>query len=104
MASPRTIALVGMRCAGKTSVGRALAERLGLAFLDLDEELLRDARQAGLAAASAGELLAQLGELRFRRWEAKALRRILEPCQELVLATGGGTVVTLTGEVRMNVQ
>jgi len=88
----RTIALVGMRCAGKSVVGRELAQLLGLPFLDLDELLLEDARHAGEPAEHAGELLARVGELRFRGFESSALRRVLEPCQALVLATGGGTL------------
>lgn len=88
----RTIALVGMRCAGKSVVGRELAQLLELPFLDLDEVLLEDARHAGESAGHAGELLARVGQLRFRGFESSALRRILEPCQELVLATGGGTL------------
>jgi len=87
-----TIALVGMRCAGKSVVGRALAQLLGRPFLDLDELLLEDARHAGEPAEQAGELLARVGELRFRGFESSALRRVLEPCQELVLATGGGSL------------
>mgnify|MGYP001952527059 CR=1 FL=1 len=51
-----TIALIGMRCAGKSVTGRALAAQLGLPFLDLDLELLGVARRAGERAASAGEL------------------------------------------------
>lgn len=86
------IVLLGLRASGKTSVGRKLADRLGLPFLDLDEELPRAARRAGVCVASAGELLATRGEREFRALEADCLRRILEPGPRLVLASGGGVV------------
>jgi shikimate kinase len=86
------IALLGLRASGKSTLGRLLARELALAFLDLDEELLHAARRAGVHAASAGELLAARGEREFRAFEADALRRLLEPGQRLVLATGGGVV------------
>lgn len=91
--APRaTLALLGLRCSGKSTVGRLLAQELGRAFVDQDEETLRFGRQAGWRVATVGELLARAGEARFRELEAVALRRLLEPCPELVLATGGGVV------------
>jgi shikimate kinase len=86
------VALLGLRCSGKTTVGRLLAGELGLPFIDLDRETVLAGRRAGMAAASVGELLRRAGVARFRDLEASALRRILEPGQELVLATGGGVV------------
>lgn len=91
-ARKETIALLGLRCSGKTTVGRLLAAELDLAFLDLDEELLRCARYAGWNPASSGELLERAGQAVFRELEAGALRRVLEPSPRLVLATGGGVV------------
>jgi shikimate kinase len=87
-----TISLLGLRCSGKTSVGRALAAELSRAFVDLDEEVLRTGRYAGWRAASAGELLERAGLAVFRDLEAAALRRALEPSPRTVLATGGGVV------------
>ncbi len=87
-----TLALLGMRCSGKTTVGQALARRLGRAFVDLDDEVLRVGRYAGLRAATVGELLVQAGPALFRELEATALRKELEPCPGIVLATGGGVV------------
>lgn len=87
-----TIALLGARGSGKSTLGRLLAPALGLAFVDLDERVLELGRQAGWRAGSAGELLAAAGQARFRELEAGALRRVLEPSPRLVLATGGGVV------------
>ena len=81
------IVIVGLRCVGKSSVGRALAGALKLPFVDLDEEL---AARSG-SGQSVGELLEELGEPAFRELEAAAL----EDCMTrgpLVLATGGGVV------------
>lgn len=90
--SARPIALLGLRCAGKSSVGRRLSQLLGLGFIDLDERTCVVAGHAGHPAASAGELLEEVGLLRFRGFEATALRQILEPQLGVVLATGGGVV------------
>ena len=89
---PRPIVLIGMRCAGKSTVGRRLAEALGRPFVDLDDEVLRWAGLSGHRARSVGELLARDGEPAFRRLEAERLRMLLEPSPRLVLATGGGVV------------
>lgn len=87
-----TIVLVGMRAAGKTTVGRALAELVGRPFQDLDERTLGLARLCGEPATSPGDLLARAGTPRFRELEAWALRSLLEPQVRCVLASGGGTV------------
>jgi len=81
------VALVGLRGAGKSSLGRLLAGELGRSFVDLDEEL---ARAAG--CASAGALLRERGEAGFRDLEQACLARTLEGSEPLVLATGGGVV------------
>ncbi len=85
------IALVGVRCSGKTTVGRALAELLGAPFVDLDDEV---ALIAG--AADAGAVLGELGLETFRRLESRALERVLteadRPGGAGVVATGGGVV------------
>jgi shikimate kinase len=88
----RPIALLGMRAAGKTTVGRILARRMERPLVDLDERTLIQARRAGLRAASVGELLRTAGRGRFRDLEALALRSVLEPGDAVVLATGGGIV------------
>ncbi|MHC5209221.1 MAG: shikimate kinase [Planctomycetota bacterium] len=86
MSAERNIVLIGMRCSGKTTLGRALAERLGRAFTDLDEVL---AQRAGLPA---DEVLARDGEPAFRRLEEQVLRWAAT-LEGHVIATGGGAVV-----------
>jgi len=90
------VCLVGLRCAGKTTVGRILARELGWPFADLDESLAELwAREAGRSSAPhAGDLLATLGEPAFRELEARALKLLLTGTPPLVLATGGGCVET----------
>lgn len=82
----RTVALVGLRGAGKTSVGRALAERLEVPFVELD----------GLIAERAGMSLSMIfemhGEAHFRRLERESLEHLLGLGKPLVLATGGSLV------------
>ena len=77
------IVLVGLMGAGKTSIGRRLAARLGLPFLDADAEI----EQA--AGCSIPELFARYGEAYFREGEKKVIRRLLMG-GPAVLAYGGG--------------
>jgi shikimate kinase len=79
----RTVALVGMMGAGKSSVGRRLATRLGVTFKDADSEIEM------AAGCSVSEIFERYGEPAFRDGERKVIARLLgEP--PLVLATGGG--------------
>ncbi|WP_188880634.1 shikimate kinase [Alicyclobacillus cellulosilyticus] len=84
------IALVGLMGAGKTSVGREVAERLAVPFIDLDEEIVR--RQG----CSIPDIFAASGETGFRRMEHDVLQDVTmaRAGQGGVLATGGGVVVT----------
>lgn len=82
----RTIALVGLMGVGKSTVGRRLAKRLGLAFADGDEEI------ESAAGMTVSEIFASLGESEFRAGEARVMRRLLEG-PRLVLATGGGAML-----------
>jgi shikimate kinase/3-dehydroquinate synthase len=79
----RSIVLVGMMGAGKTSVGRRLAARLNLPFADADAEI-----EAG-AQMSVPEIFERFGETYFREGERKVLARLMAEGQK-VLATGGG--------------
>jgi len=82
----RLIALVGLRGAGKSSVGRRLAARLRVPFYELDALV---ERQAGL---SIGPIFELHGEAYFRRLERETLLRFLAQTRTGVLATGGGIV------------
>ena len=79
----RSIILVGMMGAGKTSVGKRLAAKLGLPFIDADAEI-----EAG-AQLSISEIFERFGEAYFREGERKVIARLLNG-GPLVLATGGG--------------
>jgi shikimate kinase len=79
----RTIALVGLMGAGKSSIGRRLALALDLPFKDADEEVER------AAARSIPEIFEYLGEAAFRDGERRVIARLLDDPPH-VLATGGG--------------
>ena len=79
----RSIVLVGMMGAGKSSIGRRLAARLTLAFIDADSEI---EERAGMTIA---ELFDMHGEAYFRAGEARVIARLLDNGPQ-VLATGGG--------------
>jgi XRE family aerobic/anaerobic benzoate catabolism transcriptional regulator len=80
---PSTIALLGLRGAGKTTIGRRLARRLHVPFVELDQRI---EKAAGL---TLDEIFALHGEAYYRRLERETLERVLEE-GPLVLATGGG--------------
>lgn len=80
------IYLTGFMGSGKSTVGRILASRLGVPFVDLDEEI---ERQAGMRVR---EIFERHGEPVFRRMEREALEATLA-LPGAVVATGGGTVV-----------
>jgi shikimate kinase len=79
----RTVALVGMMGAGKTSVGRRLAARLAVPFRDADHEI------EAAASLTVAEIFARFGEAHFRDGERKVIARLLDEPPH-VLATGGG--------------
>ena len=79
----RSVVLVGLMGAGKTSIGRRLAARLGLPFRDADAEIEL------AAGCSIAELFERFGEREFRDGERRVIRRLLSG-DPLVLATGGG--------------
>lgn len=82
----RTIALVGLMGAGKSTVGRRLAARLGLPFADGDDEIEK------AAGMSVSDIFTSMGEAEFREGEARVMRRLLEG-PPIVLATGGGAMM-----------
>ena len=79
----RSIVLVGMMGAGKSSVGRKLASRLGLAFVDADSKIEE------AAGMSIPDIFETRGEAEFRSGEARVIARLLDGGPQ-VLATGGG--------------
>ncbi len=80
------IALIGLRGAGKSTLGKRLAEDIGWTFVELNKEI---ERQNGLSVA---EILALYGQEGFRRMEQIALVQTLARKEPVVLATGGGIV------------
>jgi len=79
----RTIALVGLMGAGKSSIGRRLGQRLGLPFVDADAEI------ETAAGATIEEIFQRHGEQAFRDGERRVIARLLDNAPH-VLATGGG--------------
>ena len=82
----RSIVLVGMMGVGKSSIGRRLAARLGIPFVDADTEI---EKAAGMSIA---DIFARHGEADFRSGEARVIARLLDGGPQ-VLATGGGAVM-----------
>ena len=82
----RSIVLVGMMGAGKSSVGRRLAVRLGIPFVDADTEI------ETAASMTIPEIFAKHGEDYFRAGEARVIARLLDNGPQ-VLATGGGSIM-----------
>lgn len=80
------IALIGLRGAGKSTLGRLLAQRIGWSFVELNKEI---EQQNGLSIA---EIIALYGQEGFRRMEQTALAQLLGRAEPMVLATGGGIV------------
>ena len=83
MANGKSITLVGLMGAGKSSIGRRLADTLSLPFYDSDDEI---EQAAGLTIS---DIFSIHGEEEFRRGEQKVIERLLNGPQ-IVLATGGG--------------
>src|SRR5215469_2521924 len=79
----RSIVLVGMMGAGKSSIGRRLASRLGIPFIDADTEI------ESAAGMTIPEIFEKHGETYFRAGEARVIARLLDNGPQ-VLATGGG--------------
>jgi XRE family transcriptional regulator, aerobic/anaerobic benzoate catabolism transcriptional regulator len=80
------IALVGLRGAGKSTLGKRLAERLGCPFIELDKEIENE------AGAPLNAIFDLYGQPAFRRLERRCLERIIDQNRRAVIATGGGLV------------
>ena len=80
------IALIGLRGAGKSTLGKMLAKKIGWSFVELNKEI---EAQNGLSVA---EIIALYGQEGFRRMEQVALGQLLARKELMVLATGGGIV------------
>jgi shikimate kinase len=83
----RYVVLVGMMGAGKSSIGRRVALRLGIPFVDADNEIEK------AAGMSIPDIFATRGEAEFRSGEARVILRLLEQGPQ-VLATGGGAFMS----------
>ncbi len=82
----RSVVLVGMMGAGKSSIGRRLALRLGIPFVDADTEIEK------AAGMTIPDIFAMRGEPEFRAGEARVIARLLDSGPQ-VLATGGGAFI-----------
>src|SRR5687768_199782 len=90
----KCIALLGLRGAGKSTLGARLAGSLKVPFVELDREVEKE------AGAALGEVFAMYGQEGFRRFERRALERVLAENQRAVIATGG-SLVTDPGTYKM---
>jgi XRE family transcriptional regulator, aerobic/anaerobic benzoate catabolism transcriptional regulator len=90
-ASPRSprVALIGLRGAGKSTLGRMLAEDLDFPFIELTREIEK------LAGCTTAEILALYGQNAYRRYERRALEEAVQIYPEAVIATAGGLVSDL---------
>ena len=84
----KRVALIGLRGAGKTTLGAELAAQRGVPFVELDREIERE------AGTSMNEILLLHGQAGYRRYERRALLRIAEDHPEGVVMTTGGSIVS----------
>jgi XRE family aerobic/anaerobic benzoate catabolism transcriptional regulator len=80
------LALVGLRGAGKTTIGAAVANELKVPFFELDKEIER------LSGTSLGSIIELYGQQAYRRYELQALQELLASHPRFVVATGGSLV------------
>jgi len=86
--APRVVALLGLRGAGKTTIGRQLARRLRVRFVELDRRIEQAANM------SLAEIFSLYGDEHYRRLERDALAQVLDEHRASVVATGGGIVTS----------
>src|SRR5215813_6646565 len=82
----KRIALIGLRGAGKSSLGSRLAKQLGVPFVELDHEIERE------AGTSLSEIFLLYGQQGYRRYERRCLEKVLRQHERCVMATGGSIV------------
>ena len=82
----KRIALIGLRGAGKSTLGPALARKLDVPFMELDREIERD------AGISLSEIFLLYGQQGYRRYERRCLERVIESHERCVIASGGSIV------------
>jgi XRE family aerobic/anaerobic benzoate catabolism transcriptional regulator len=82
----KRLALVGLRGAGKSTLGSALAAELSLPFVELDREIERE------AGISLSEIFLLYGQVGYRRIERRCLQRLISDREEMVMTVGGGIV------------
>ena len=86
MAKNLKVVLLGYMASGKSTIGKSLSQKLGVSFLDLDNEIEKNVEM------TVPEIFEKKGELFFRKKEAEVLQRLLAEREEgFVLALGGGT-------------
>jgi len=88
------IALIGLRGSGKSTLGRLLAERLGVPFIELDREIEKR------SGATLSEIFDMFGQETFRRAEREALDEVLRQHRDFVIATSG-SIVTEPGTLEL---
>ena len=82
----KRIALIGLRGAGKSSLGSRLAKQLGVPFIELDREIERE------AGTSLSEIFLLYGQPGYRRYERRCLEKVVRQHERCVMATGGSIV------------
>jgi XRE family aerobic/anaerobic benzoate catabolism transcriptional regulator len=82
----KRIALIGLRGAGKSTLGALLAKQLGVPFVELDREVERE------AGTSLSEIFLLYGQQGYRRYERRCLEKVLQQRERCVIATGGSIV------------
>lgn len=80
------IALIGLRGAGKSTLGKLVAEKLDIPFIELDDEIERE------AGTPSSEIFSLYGQHAYRRFEKRCLEKIVERHERAVIAAGGGLV------------
>lgn len=84
--TPQRIALIGLRGAGKSTLGAALAKALSVEFVELDRRVEQE------AGASLAQIFSLYGQDGYRRFEQRALQRLIDQQNAVVLAVGGSVV------------